>query len=46
MVWGGYVLYNGNQVTVADTNLVLADNTVNYIKYTFNTNTVSSDQTN
>lgn len=45
-VWGWYVLYNGNQVTVADTNLTLADNTTNYIKYTFNTNTVSVDTSN
>ena len=42
-VWGGYVFYNGNQVAVSDTNLTLVDNTTNYIKYTFNTNTISAD---
>lgn len=45
-VWGGYVLYNGNPVTVADTNLLLTDNTTNYIKYNFTTNTISVDTVN
>lgn len=45
-VWGGYVTYNGNQVLVADTDLTLADNTTNYIKYAFNTNTISVDTSN
>jgi hypothetical protein len=45
-VWGGYVYYNGSAVTVAETSLTLADNTTNYITYTYATNVVSSNTTN
>ncbi len=45
-VWWGTVFYNGEQVTVADTNLTLADNTTNYVKYSFPTNTISFDASN
>jgi len=45
-VWWGTVFYNGVQVTVADTNLTLADNTTNYVKYSFPTNTISFDASN
>lgn len=45
-VWWGTVFYNGAQVTVSDTNLTLADNTTNYVKYTYPTNTVSFDWVN
>lgn len=41
-VWWGYTTYNGNTVTVADTNITLANNTTNYIKYDYPTNTISS----
>lgn len=44
--WGGTVFYNGNPVTVADTNLTLADNQTNYIKYSYPTNTISVDTVN
>lgn len=45
-VWWGTVFYNGAQVTVADTTLTLADNTTNYVKYSFPTNTISFDASN
>lgn len=44
--WGGTVFYNWNPVTVADTNLTLADNQTNYIKYSYPTNTISVDTVN
>lgn len=45
-VWGWYVYYNGLPQTVADTPLVLANNTTNYIKYAYNTNSFSVDTIN
>jgi len=42
-VWGGYVYYNGNMVTVPDTTLTLTNNVTNYIKYSYATNTLSVD---
>lgn len=45
-VWWGTVFYNGVQVTVPDTTLILADNTTNYVKYSFPTNTISFDASN
>lgn len=45
-VWWGTVFYNGNPVTVANTNLTLADNQTNYIKYTYPTNLISGDTVN
>lgn len=45
-VWGGYVYYNGNMVTVPNTNLTLTDNTTNYIKYSYPTNTITVDTVN
>lgn len=44
-VWGGTVLVNGEQQTVADTNLTLTDNTTNYIVYDYVTNIVSVNTT-
>lgn len=43
---GWYVTYNGNVVAVGDQNLTLADNTTNYIKYDYPTNTISFNGTN
>jgi len=40
-VWGGYATYNGNTVAIPDTNLTLTNNTTNYIKYDYPTNTIS-----
>lgn len=45
-VWGGLVYYNTVLTTVADTNLTLVDNTINYIKYSYTTNVISSDTSN
>lgn len=45
-IWGGTVYYNGTPQTVADTNITLVNNTTNYVKYDFATNTISVDQTN
>lgn len=45
-VWWGYVSYNGVPLLVADTPLTLADNATNYIKYSFDTNTITVDTTN
>ena len=44
-VWGGTVLVNRTQVTVADTNLTLTDNATNYIVYDYLTNVVSVNTT-
>jgi len=44
-VWGGTVLVNRTQVTIADTNLTLTDNTTNYIVYDYVTNVVSVNTT-
>ena len=44
-IWGGTVLINRTQVTVADTNLTLTDNTTNYIVYDYLTNIVSVNTT-
>lgn len=44
-VWGGTVLVNGTQQTVADTDLTLTDNTTNYIVYDYVTNVVSVNTT-
>lgn len=44
-VWGGTVLINRTQVTVADTNLTLTDNATNYIVYDYLTNVVSVNTT-
>lgn len=40
---GGYVLYNGNVVAVPDTTLTLTNNTINYVKYNFPSNTTTVD---
>lgn len=45
-VWGGTVYYNAAPQEVADTNIVLTDNTTNYIKYDFATNTISTSTVN
>jgi len=45
-IWGGTVYYNWSPQTVADTNITLVNNTTNYVKYDFATNTISVDQTN
>jgi len=42
---GGHVTYNGNVVTVWDQALTLANNTTNYIRYDYATNTISSSTT-
>ena len=44
-IWGGTILVNRSQVTVADTNLTLTDNTTNYIVYDYLTNIVSVNTT-
>ena len=44
-VWGGTVLVNRTQVTIADTNLTLTDNMTNYIVYDYLTNIVSANTT-
>lgn len=44
-IWGGTVLVNRTQVTVADTNLTLTDNATNYIVYDYLTNVVSVNTT-
>ncbi len=45
-IWWGYVYYNGSPISVPDTNLVLANNATNYIKYDYPTNTFSVDTVN
>lgn len=45
-VWWGYVYYNGSPVSVPDTNLTMTDNTTNYIKYNYSSNTFSVDTVN
>ena len=45
-IWWGYVYYNGSPISVPDTNLILANNTTNYIKYDYPTNTFSVDTVN
>ena len=45
-VWGGYVSYNNAPQLAVDTNLTLTNNTTNYIKYNFATNTISADIVN
>lgn len=42
-VSGWYIMYNNNQISVADTTLALTDGTTNYIKYDAPTNTISAD---
>lgn len=42
-VYGGEVFYNGATQTIADTNLTLVDNTINYITYTYPTNTIANE---
>ena len=44
-IWGGTVLVNRTQVTVADTTLTLTDNATNYIVYDYLTNVVSVNTT-
>jgi hypothetical protein len=44
-VWGGTVLINRSQVTIADTSLALTDNTTNYVVYDYLTNIVSVNTT-
>ena len=44
-IWGGTILVNRSQVTVADTNLTLTDNATNYIVYDYLTNIVSVNTT-
>lgn len=44
-VWGGTILVNRAQITIADTNLTLTDNMTNYIVYDYLTNTVSVNTT-
>ena len=44
-IWGGTILVNRSQVTVADTNLTLTDNATNYIVYDYLTNVVSVNTT-
>ena len=44
-VWGGTVLVNRAQITIADTNLTLIDNATNYIVYDYLTNIVSVNTT-
>ena len=44
-VWGGTVLVNRAQITIADTNLTLTDNATNYIVYDYLTNIVSVNTT-
>lgn len=45
-VWWGYVYYNWLPVSVPDTNLTMTDNTTNYIKYDYPSNTFSVDTVN
>lgn len=45
LIWGGTVLINRTQVTIADTALTLTDNTTNYIVYDYLTNIVSVNTT-
>lgn len=45
-VWGWLVYYNTVLTTVADTNLTLTDNAINYIKYSYTTNVISADTIN
>jgi len=45
LVWGGTVLVNRTQVTVADTSLTLTDNATNYIVYDYLTNIISVNTT-
>lgn len=44
-VWGGTVLVNRAQITIADTNLTLTDNMTNYIVYDYLTNIISANTT-
>jgi len=44
-VWGGTVLVNRAQITIADTNLTLTDNATNYIVYDYLTNIISANTT-
>ena len=44
-VWGGTVLINRTQVTIADTALTLTDNATNYVVYDYLTNIVSVNTT-
>lgn len=45
-VWWGVVTYNGAAQSFNDTNLTLANNATNYIKYDYPTNTISVDTSN
>jgi hypothetical protein len=45
-VWGGSVYYNTVLTSVADTNITLTDNAINYIKYNYTTNVISVDTAN
>lgn len=40
-VYGGYVTYNNAIQSVADTNLTMTNDAVNYITYTYNTNLIA-----
>lgn len=44
-IWGGIVLINRTQVTIADTSLTLTDNATNYVVYDYLTNIVSVNTT-